>query len=280
MTAVTRRYRGKHLKPRPKKRGPVVVGTATAVWLAGPASHAHPRRHLVRPGETLSAIAARYGTSAGALAAANGLSDTDVVLSGQRLVVTKGETAGAVHVVRAGETLSSVAAAYGSDVRALARANAIRDPDFILAGMRLRVPARAVAPAAAPAQSDLDESLEHHAVSHGVDPALVKAVAWQESGWRQNVRSEAGAIGVMQVMPATARYVNRALGGDRLRVRRAADNIHLGVMYLRHMLRSMGSERKALAAYYTGPRAVGRRLNRIQRAYVNSVTALKARFTS
>ena len=275
-----RRYRGKHLKPRPKKRGPVVVGAATAVWLAGPASNAHPRRHLVRPGETLSAIAARYGISVSALAAANGLADPDLVLSGRRLVVSTGDAGGATHVVRAGETLTSIAAAYGADVEGLVRANGIRDPDFIVAGRTLRIPEGGPAPAAAPVGSDIESSLEHHAVSHGVEPSLVKAVAWQESGWRQNVRSKAGAIGVMQVMPDTARYINRELGGSGLKVRRTADNIHLGVLYLRHMLRTMGSERRALAAYYTGPQAVGRRLNRIQRAYVNNVSALKGRFTS
>ncbi len=86
------------------------------------------------------------------------------------------------------------------------------------------------------------------------------------------------AIGVMQVMPATARYVNGVLGGGHLRVRRAVDNIRLGVMYLRHMFRIKSSERKAVAAYYTGPGNVKRRLNKVQRPYVDNVQALKRRF--
>jgi soluble lytic murein transglycosylase-like protein len=106
----------------------------------------------------------------------------------------------------------------------------------------------------------------------------VKAVAWQESGWRQNVRSSAGAIGVMQVMPATAHWVNDILGGHNLDIHVADDNIHLGVMYLRHVLDSMGSVRRALAAYYSGPGAVKKHLNRGQKAYVDNVLALRGRF--
>ena len=100
----------------------------------------------------------------------------------------------------------------------------------------------------------------------------------QESGWQQNAISSVGAIGVMQVMPGTADYVNDALGGGKLNVRKTDDNVHLGVMYLDHMLDTMGTEKKALAAYYTGPGNVGSRLSKIQRAYVRSVQALKRRF--
>ncbi len=42
---------------------------------------------------------------------------------------------------------------------------------------------------------------------HGVDPHLALAVAWQESGWQQRRISSAGAIGVMQVLPGTARWM-------------------------------------------------------------------------
>jgi soluble lytic murein transglycosylase-like protein len=82
----------------------------------------------------------------------------------------------------------------------------------------------------------------------------------------------------MQVMPATARWVNTVLGGHNLDIHVADDNVHLGVMYLRHLLDQMGSVRRALAAYYSGPGAVGRRLDRGQRAYVDNVLALMDRF--
>ena len=102
--------------------------------------------------------------------------------------------------------------------------------------------------------TDVGAEIHEQAVAHGVDPALAKAVAWQESGWQQGAVSSVGAVGIMQVMPDTAKYVNSSLGGHGLSVRTAEGNIHLGVMYLRHMLDTMPTERKALAAYYSGPR--------------------------
>jgi soluble lytic murein transglycosylase-like protein len=163
--------------------------------------------------------------------------------------------------------------------------NKIANPNFIVAGQKLRVPGGSNdrhAPASSlPSTSgaQVEPILENQAAGHGVSTSLVKAVAMQESGWQQDAISSTGAIGVMQVMPGTADYVNDSLGGGNLNVRKTDDNVHLGVMYLDHMLDTMGgNEKKALAAYYTGPGNVGSRLSSIQRAYVRSVQALKRRF--
>ncbi len=252
-----------------------MVGTATAVWAAGPAAHA--ASHLVRPGDTLSDIAARYGVTVASIARRNDIEDPNFIVAGHRLRIPGRARPTATHVVQSGETLSELASRYRTSVRRLARRNHLADPNLIVAGSRLKVPAPLGAPAPAPVAS-VESSLEHHSATHGLDAHLVKAVAWQESGWQQGVVSSAGAIGVMQVMPGTARYVNRSLGGGSLKVRQADDNVHLGVMYLRHMLRIMRGERRALAAYYSGPGNVGRKLKRYQKTYVRSVTALKRRF--
>lgn len=276
-----KRYRGRHLRPRPKKRGPVVVATAAAISLP---STAHAGVHVVRRGETLSGIARRYNTTVTRLAHANNLSNANLILAGQRLRIPGGVYFSGNHTVRSGETLSAIAGRYGTTVASLARRNHLANPNFIVAGQRLRVPGRGgampvAARAPAPAStSTIQSSLHHQAHAHGVDSSLVKAVGWQESGWRQDVVSSAGAIGVMQVMPDTARYVNRVLGGGSLNVRRADDNVHLGVMYLRHMLNRFPSVAKALAGYYSGPRNVGRRLKSYQRPYVKSVLSLRERF--
>ena len=282
----TGRYRGRHLKARPKRRGPIVVATAATMSLSSTGASA--ATHVVRPGETLSGIAARHGTSVSALVRLNDLDDPNLIVAGQRLRVANGGHRGGrsggggmrTYTVVAGDTLSGIATRFGTTVADLTRANNLKNPNVIVVGTQLRVPSggSSVPPPAPVTSVSISASLDRQARAHGVDPALVKAVAWQESGWQQDVRSSAGAIGVMQVMPATARWVNEVLGGHNLNIRVADDNIHLGVMYLRHLLGTMGSVRRALAAYYTGPGAVGRRLDRAQKAYVSNVLALRERY--
>src|SRR5918992_4116217 len=133
------RYRGRHLKRRPVSRGPAAVGAATAVWMAG-SQAAQAGTHVVRSGETLSGIAARYGTTVGVLARANRLSNPNYIVTGQHITVPVAATMTSGHVVRTGETLSDIAARYGTSVHALARANHLGDPNFIVAGTTLKVP--------------------------------------------------------------------------------------------------------------------------------------------
>jgi soluble lytic murein transglycosylase-like protein len=86
--------------------------------------------------------------------------------------------------------------------------------------------------------------------TYALDPKLVEAVAWRESRFRLDARSDKGAIGVMQLMPGTA----RDLGVDPFD---PAQNIRGGAMYLRRMLSEFGGDvRLALAAYNAGPAAV------------------------
>lgn len=276
------RYRAKHLRPRPRRRGPIVLVTAAAVSASAPA--ARGATHVVKRGESLSGIARRYGTSITRLVRLNDLSNPNVIVAGRRLRVPGPVAVASIHVIGRGETLSAIAARYETSVARLARINRIDNPNLIVAGTRLRVPAGGsdvVAHGARrPAKTDhVEANLERLAASHGVDVPLAKAVAWQESGWHQDVVSRAGAIGVMQVMPGTARFVNRVLDGGHLDIHDAGQNIHLGVMYLRHMLDRFGSEQRALAGYYSGPGNVGWKLKPYQKRYVASVLALKRRFS-
>lgn len=280
------RYKGRHLKPRAHPlAAPAAAGTATALLLSS--SPADAAVHRVRSGDTLSAIGARYGVAVGKIARVNGLRNPNHIVVGHKLRIPGGKgggRGGGTYVVRRGDTVSAIAGRFGTTSRAIARRNRLQNVNLIRVGQRLRLPAGARRrPAASGLQrtsrARIGSLLHREAVAHGVNPALVKAVAWQESGWKQPVVSSAGAIGVMQVMPGTADYVNTVLRHGNLNVRRTRDNIHLGVAYLRHMLRLFGgNERKALAAYYSGPGNVKRRLNRIQRPYVRSVRALKRRF--
>lgn len=86
--------------------------------------------------------------------------------------------------------------------------------------------------------------------AYALDPKLVEAVAWRESRFHTGALSAKGAIGVMQLMPDTA----RDLGVDP---RDPAQNIRGGALYLRRMMSAFGGDvRLALAAYNAGPAAV------------------------
>jgi peptidoglycan hydrolase-like protein with peptidoglycan-binding domain len=124
--------------------------------------------------------------------------------------------------------------------------------------------------------ADVRWALGYWSRRYGVSTSLVRALAWMESGNQPDVVSDAGARGVMQVMPATHRFVERVLVGNRI-PRSAGGNIRVGVLYLRHMLRIFNwNKRLALAAYYQGPRAVRRHgLFRESRVYVRTILALE-----
>ena len=60
-------------------------------------------------------------------------------------------------------------------------------------------------------------------------PALALAVGWQESGWQERVVSSAGAIGVMQLLPATADWVSATMLGEGINLWNARSNVRAGV---------------------------------------------------
>jgi LysM repeat protein len=123
---------------------PLIVLVLCLVVPASPTLAASGTIHVVRAGETLADIAYRYGTTATALARANGLRNPNFIWWGQRLVIpgrssAPAATSGSVHVVRYGETLAKIAARYGTSVWALARANGLSNINHIYVGQRLRV---------------------------------------------------------------------------------------------------------------------------------------------
>lgn len=96
-----------------------------------------------------------------------------------------------------------------------------------------------------------DDIIDTHASTHQLRPELVRAVVQVESGYNQYARSNKGAMGLMQLMPATARVYGVTNPYD------AEQNIGAGTAYLRDLLdRFEGNEELALAAYNAGPGAV------------------------
>ena len=89
------------------------------------------------------------------------------------------------------------------------------------------------------------------AKTHGVDPRLVAAIASRESAWNAGAVSRTGACGIMQLMPATARYLGVTNVFD------TRDNIFGGTRYIRTLLDAFNGDLDlALAAYNAGPGAV------------------------
>ena len=94
-----------------------------------------------------------------------------------------------------------------------------------------------------------------HAANYGLEPALLAAVIYTESKFDADAKSAAGAIGLMQLLPDTARGIALRTGGRKFVVSDLYDpeiNVRYGSWYLRHLLDRYGDERSALAAYHAG----------------------------
>jgi soluble lytic murein transglycosylase len=128
---------------------------------------------------------------------------------------------------------------------AMAAAWTVREePDFYL---RARYPL------------EYEHIIRGHAANHDLDPALVAAVVYVESRFDPNARSAAGAIGLMQLLPDTAKGIALRTGGDGFVVADLRDpeiNVRYGTWYLDHLRERYGDVDLALAAYHAGPGSV------------------------
>jgi soluble lytic murein transglycosylase-like protein len=255
--------------------------------------------YTVKPGETLSGIAARVGVSASDLARANGITNPNRVFAGRRLSVpgaasaTPAPAAARTHLVAAGENLTTVARKYGLTVSALANANKLDPRRVLRLGTRLTLPAVTTSAAgagsgyptrllASPSRLALVPHFRRWSQANGLPPDLVMATTWLESGWQNTVVSNVGAYGIGQLMPDTVRFIRSDLiGVDSLDPRVPEHNIRMSARYLRFLLeRADGDVRLALAGYYQGPgsvRAVGAFPGTVR--YVDGVLALRRLFT-
>ncbi|HET9051754.1 MAG TPA: LysM peptidoglycan-binding domain-containing protein [Candidatus Dormibacteraeota bacterium] len=236
--------------------------------------------YVVRPGDTLTAIAALHGTTVRALADANKLTDANLIRVGQLLRIPDsslglpGYTAGArdddLYTVRPGEGLLAVARHWGVDPTALAQANGIGVHTPLLRGTTLRIPGRL---------ARVNALLTTTAEELSVDARLVRAVAWMESGWQQNVVSPTGAVGLMQIEPYTGEWVGRYLAERPLDLQVARDNVVAGCLLLHHLLSiHAGDASAALAAYYQGDASIARHgLFADTRRYQSAIEALMKR---
>ncbi|HET7745263.1 MAG TPA: peptidoglycan-binding protein [Gaiellaceae bacterium] len=165
-----------------------------------------------------------------------------------------------IHVVASGESFFSIAARYRVSPWQLARTNGLSLTRVIVPGQRLVLPAGARVRVRVPVQfapsGSVRAAIDHWSAVYGVDARLARALAWMESGFQEDVVSNVGAIGVMQLLPETWDFVDTVLLG--VRTPRTYDgNVRAGVRYLRWQLDQFGGDvHLALAGWYQGARAV------------------------
>jgi soluble lytic murein transglycosylase-like protein len=269
----------------------------------------------VRLGDTLSGLAARHGVSLGRLAAVNGLDPAGTLLAGTMLrLPPAGAATGAgaapgagasasappalgAYTVRRGDTLSALASRSRVPLAQMAQMNGLDPGRPLLAGTVIKLPTGsplagsaatpaprpAIVPAAAPLPSPgrlTAPQVASIAAQHGAPGSLAAAIAWQESGFNNAMRSSANARGIMQILPGTWDWVQANLSRSRLDPASAEDNVRAGSLYLAQLLRETGGDPAlAAAAYYQGLSSV-RRIGMLPetRRYVDNVLALRARF--
>jgi LysM repeat protein len=199
--------------------------------------------YKVRPGDTLSGLAAAARVPAAQMAYMNGLNPTAQLVAG---TIIKLPTGAAINPTTP-------------------------------------APARTIVPQAAPMASPGRLSAGQVgtlAAQSGAPSSLASAIAWQESGFNNAMISPANARGVMQVMPGTWSWVQSNLSRARLDPSSPTDNVKAGSLYLAHLLRETnGDPALAAAGYYQGLASV-RRIGMLPetRRYVANVLALRGRF--
>ena len=222
----------------------VAGGGASAAPAAAASAPPAQGGYTVRPGDTLSGLAAGAGVALADMAAMNGLDPAGVLVAGTTIKLPGGAPAPA----RSSEP---------APAPVIPQADPVPTATTVGAG-----------------------DIHSVASQYGVSPSLAAAIAWQESGFNNAMVSSANARGVMQVMPGTWDYVQQNLAQRPLDPNSATDNVHAGVMYLKRLLdEAGGDENTAIAGYYQGLQSVrDRGMYDDTQNYVENVQALRSRF--
>jgi soluble lytic murein transglycosylase-like protein len=217
---------------------------ATSSTSSGTAAPPPLGGYTVRPGDTLSGLAAQAGVPMEQMAYMNGLDPNGLLIAGTVVKLPTGAPAPASSAQPAPQPVVAPASPAPSSTR-------VTSSDIATVASR-----------------------------NGVPADLSAAIAWQESGFNNAMVSSANARGVMQVMPGTWDWVQDNLAARPLDPDSAIDNVGAGVLYLGHLLEQTGGDATmAAAAYYQGLSSVQRigMLPETER-YVANVMALRSRF--
>jgi soluble lytic murein transglycosylase-like protein len=166
------------------------------------------------------------------------------------------------HTVEPGESLWSIAAEDGLTVEELAAANGLSPDAQLVAGTTVLIPpAGSAASTAPPYPTDeivTPEQVASIAAEHGMSGPLVQSIAWNESSFHNAAFSDAGARGVMQIMPDTWSFIVEQLAEGTLDPASVIDNVEAGVIYLHYLYHLKGDDGDAaVASYYQGPNREG-----------------------
>lgn len=245
-------------------------------------------RYTVEPGDTVWDIAQKFDSTVGEIVEANELpAGGDLIYPGDVLKIPSAHGPGqatrqrttdvgpasytaaaqqagpderrtVVHTVQPGDTIGALAVRYHAWTAELIQSNG--GSTVLRVGQKLEVPVVVAAeqraeranrkPTEAQQRAEVRRMITRTAREHGVDPNLALAVSWQEAGWQQDVVSHADAVGVMQVIPSTGRWVSEITGRD-LDLRDLEDNVYAGVVLLKFLTDRTGP-RRTLAGYYQG----------------------------
>jgi N-acetylmuramoyl-L-alanine amidase len=236
--------------------------------------------YVLRRGDSLIGVARRFNVTVGVIAAANRITNPNRVLAGTRLIIPTAPGAAPVDtsVVTTPTTPAPLPVAVPPVPEATAGGlTAAAMAPWLSADQLARLPQGLHT---YPERLAVLPSFDRWAAEYGVAPDLLKAVAWMESGWQQSVISSSGAIGIGQLLPATAAWVAGFLIRAPLDPYVADDNIRMSARFLAHLLTlTNGDVNLAVAGYYQGLTSIRRDgMKATTAAYVTVVLALRARF--
>jgi soluble lytic murein transglycosylase-like protein len=201
------------------------------------------------PGDTLSSIATRAGTTVAELAAVNGIDPNGPLLSGAVLTLSGASTQAAQSGTSPAEAAQAAEGSSG-------------------------------APPYPTAETVTPAEVGSIAAENGVPPSLAQAIADQESGFNNALTSSADARGVMQITPETWNWIGKTLAPAPLAPASAASNVRGGVLFLHSLLNETGGDPAlAAAGYYQGLSSVLQEGEaHSTEEYVGSVLALQQQF--
>jgi soluble lytic murein transglycosylase-like protein len=249
------------MSPRIWTRG--AGGVAVALLLAGvvTASTSGGGHYTVKPGDTLSAIAAKHGVKLSDILSANKLTMTSMIYPGNKLVIPGASIQPAASVTPLvpssflGFTYPAAVVSSANQNKALLNSSPV------------------------PTREQMKSIVADTARRMGVDPSLALAFAYQESGFDQRAVSPANAIGTMQVIPTSGEWASD-LVGRKLNLLDPYDNATAGVAIIRQLIRTSKDLDNAIAGYYQGQYSVSKNgMFDDTKAYVAAIKAHKKNFS-